>query len=93
MEKKPFTTDGCSAGMTKFWQTFFHKNPPWEGCCEAHDLAYWVGGPKEKRLAADTALRKCVSATGHPIWAFFIFWAVRVFGHPYFSQWGPYEQV
>jgi hypothetical protein len=55
-ELKPFTTDGCSLWM---------DGPPlypnlWRHCCVAHDLAYWQGGSKEQRLAADNAIHSCV---------------------------------
>lgn len=46
----PFSTDGCSGGMSAIWQPVaqiipsFEKNyveaPPWETCCVTHDRAY-----------------------------------------------------
>jgi hypothetical protein len=50
----PFTTDGCSGGMSSLW-TFTAERypafaeahegvPPWEHCCVAHDRAYHAGG-------------------------------------------------
>jgi hypothetical protein len=50
----PFTTDGCSGGMSSLW-TFTAEGypafaeahegvPPWEGCCVTHDRAYHAGG-------------------------------------------------
>jgi len=55
-ELKPFTTDGCSLWM---------DGPPlypnlWRHCCVAHDLAYWQGGSKAQRLAADDAIQACI---------------------------------
>jgi hypothetical protein len=48
-----------------------HAVPPWEACCVTHDRAYHdAGGARTPgasyaaRLAADTALRACVVATG-----------------------------
>jgi hypothetical protein len=48
------------------------KAPPWEHCCITHDRSYHsAGGATEAhesyvlRLAADRALRKCVSKTGN----------------------------
>lgn len=74
---KPFTTDGCSGGMSDGWQHLarvlpafakqFGENPPWESCCETHDRAYWAGamtGGFEKRRQADEALRQCVQEFG-----------------------------
>ena len=50
----PFTTDGCSGGMSSAWTTVAklfpdfaeaHENqPPWEDCCVTHDRAYHLGG-------------------------------------------------
>ena len=70
----PFTTDGCSGGMSAGWEhmaqlfprlgTTVGKQPPWEACCVAHDRAYWQGrGGYQARLAADRALRRCVVAS------------------------------
>jgi len=50
----PFTTDGCSGGMSALW-TFIAERypafaeahqgvPPWQDCCVAHDRAYHSGG-------------------------------------------------
>lgn len=50
----PFTTDGCSGGMSSLW-TFIAERypafaeaheagPPWEECCVIHDRAYHTGG-------------------------------------------------
>ncbi len=50
----PFTTDGCSGGMSAAWgamaRTFpwfarvFEHEAPWHGCCVVHDQAYHLGG-------------------------------------------------
>jgi len=50
----PFTTDGCSGGMSATWKTVaemfpgfaeLHEHtPPWESCCVTHDQAYHLGG-------------------------------------------------
>ena len=49
----PFTTDGCSGGLSAAWQSSarlfpgfagtWGDSPPWEDCCVAHDRAYWRG--------------------------------------------------
>jgi len=51
----PFTTDGCSGGLSDVWElvagTFpdfeaIHEaHPPWESCCFVHDRAYHDAGP------------------------------------------------
>ena len=53
-ELAPFTTDGCSGGMSSLW-TFTAERfpafadahegvPPWQECCVTHDRAYHIGG-------------------------------------------------
>lgn len=74
---KPFTTDGCSGGMSDGWQYMarvmpafkehFGNKPPWESCCVTHDKAYWAGATTngfEKRREADDLLRQCVKQYG-----------------------------
>jgi hypothetical protein len=50
----PFTTDGCSGGMSSLW-TFIAEHyeafaeahqgiPPWQDCCVTHDRTYHSGG-------------------------------------------------
>ena len=50
----PFTTDGCSGGLSHVWQTIAEQSPafhdahqtapPWENCCVTHDRAYHNAG-------------------------------------------------
>jgi hypothetical protein len=50
----PFTTDGCSGGMSAAWEIVAQQfpqfeevhaeHPPWESCCIKHDQAYHLGG-------------------------------------------------
>ncbi len=60
---KPFTTDGCSA----FPDGSPTENTVWLSCCEAHDLAYWKGGTRKQRAAADEELEQFVSDVGEPV--------------------------
>lgn len=51
----PFTTDGCSGGLSAIWRAVarqfpgfadVHRDtPPWESCCVTHDRAYHMAGP------------------------------------------------
>jgi hypothetical protein len=51
----PFTTDGCSGGLSTTWRTLAETvpefaaslgtEPPWEACCVTHDRAYHDAGP------------------------------------------------
>lgn len=50
----PFTTDGCSGGLSATWdmvarlfpefREIHMEDPPWEYCCVEHDRAYHQGG-------------------------------------------------
>jgi hypothetical protein len=88
---KPFTTDGCSGGMTWLWLKVKGQRPPWDNCCVLHDYLYWRGGTRQERLWADIKLLHDVIDNGHPWWAIAMFAAVRVGGHPIFPfswKWG-----
>ena len=49
----PYQPDGCSGGLSDSWKTLadtwpelagsIGETPPWEHCCNAHDLDYWRG--------------------------------------------------
>jgi len=53
----PFTTDGCSGGLSAGWdylgawfarfRTVHGDRPPWESCCVAHDRLYHAAGPRD----------------------------------------------
>jgi len=53
----PFTTDGCSGGLSVGWEYLagmipnFKEThgtvPAWQSCCETHDLAYHAAGFRE----------------------------------------------
>lgn len=53
----PFTTDGCSGGLSVGWRQLSEvidqvkqnhgESPPWESCCITHDLAYYEAGSRE----------------------------------------------
>ncbi|MEM1431727.1 MAG: hypothetical protein AAGG09_19900 [Pseudomonadota bacterium] len=50
----PFTTDGCSGGLSEIWADVgaalpafaevHGETPPWEACCVTHDRAYHEAG-------------------------------------------------
>ena len=73
----PFSTDGCSGGMSDGWLYLsklfpsfnkqYGKKPPWESCCVEHDRIYWRGETENgyaKRKQADLELHACVIETG-----------------------------
>lgn len=64
----PFVSDGCSC-----W-----PDGDWVECCVRHDLAYWVGGTREQRKAADLDLKHCVAEErGHPFMGYAMYLGVR----------------
>ncbi len=83
-EIKDFSSDGCSL----FPDRSIINEDDWCACCFEHDIAYWRGGTKEERLAADVALRECIlEKTGNEELADMMFTGVRVGGSPYFYSW------
>jgi len=88
---KPFTTDGCSGGMSWFWKTFLRKPPPWEDLCVEHDRLYWQGGISSDRKLADLQLGRAIRRRGYVGWAILIYLGVRLGGSPKFPfpwRWG-----
>lgn len=86
-ELQAFTSDGCSS----FPDGTPAQNVLWLQCCTAHDLAYWKGGTYRERVAADQALRDCVSDVGEPAIAALMLAGVRVGGTPFLPtrfRWG-----
>jgi hypothetical protein len=77
-----FTTDECSGGLTTAWRLIFRKEPPWNDLCIEHDQHYWRGGTVEERRSADRSLMAGVTMAGHPLFAFIMWVAVRIGGHP-----------
>ena len=51
----PFSSDGCSGGLSSVWKLAsasvpalarrHGEHPPWESCCVAHDQSYHAGAP------------------------------------------------
>ena len=78
----PFTTDGCSGGMSALWRLILNRRPPWEGLCIIHDRAYWQGGTRIDRLKADRELLIGLINSGYPLIGIIMYYGVRVGGHP-----------
>lgn len=81
----PFTPNGCSGFMTRAWRFIVRHDPPWEGCCDQHDIAYSQGGDADDRRRADLQLRFCVDQNGHRYWAWVMWVGVRLFGWAYWN--------
>lgn len=81
---RDFNSDGCSL----FPDRSLISQEDWCECCFEHDIAYWMGGTEEERLAADLALRACIlEKTGNEELADLMYAGVRLGGSPYFYNW------
>ena len=78
----PFTTDGCSGGLSWYWRLLHRKAPPWEKLCVEHERAYHAGGTRAARCIADQDLFAAMIKRGHPWWGIAMYAAVRLGGHP-----------
>ena len=61
-------SDGCSGGMSAAYARLPREirqqageTLPWRECCIVHDRAYYYGGSRNEKLAADEALKACVA--------------------------------
>lgn len=86
-ELKSFASDGCSV----FPDGVPGQKDQWKSCCVDHDLAYWQGGTRGERMAADKTLVKCVAEAGAPKVATMMKIGVWFGGTPYLPlpfRWG-----
>jgi len=84
---RPFTTDGCSL----FPEGTLEDKNLWRQCCIEHDRAYWLGGTRTERAAADKTLRQCVEKLDQKEIARLMQTGVRVGGSPWLPtsfRWG-----
>lgn len=83
-ELQDFQSDGCSL----FPDKSRIQETDWCDCCFQHDIAYWQGGTRQQRLAADKALKACILArTDNEELAELMYTGVRFGGSPYFYNW------
>jgi len=81
---RPFSSDGCSL----FPDQSLIAGDDWCSCCFEHDIAYWRGGTREEREAADSSLKTCIrEKTGNEALASLMHEGVRLGGSPYFYNW------
>ncbi|MEN8135936.1 MAG: FAD-binding oxidoreductase [Thermodesulfobacteriota bacterium] len=86
-ELQPFVSDGCSV----FPDGTPGQKDLWRSCCVDHDLAYWQGGTRRQRMAADKALQECIAEVGVPKVAALMKVGVWFGGSPYLPfpfRWG-----
>lgn len=90
---RPFNSDGCSLSPNSFFKVDFVE------CCVEHDIAYWLGGTSEQKIAADNIFRSCMNekikfsytATAYQSVAYTYYWGVRIGGDanlPNSFRWG-----
>jgi len=65
---------------SKVWKLCTRQLPPFERCCDEHDLAYEQVVTEEDRKWADQHLQRCMAANGYPTLGFVFMVAVRYFG-------------
>lgn len=86
---RPFTSDGCS--MSPDGLPGSEPEQKWTQCCVEHDTAYWIGGTRAEKDAADNQLQMCITQKGYPEIAKIYKLFVKQFGGPNSSQsfrWG-----
>ena len=83
-------SNGCGAAgsISRAWRWFLKTPPPWEGCCDEHDLAYEQGGAAEVRKWADGLMRDCMTRMGYPVRAAVYYRAVRALGWFFWGKGG-----
>jgi len=69
----PFTTDGCSGGLSIGWEylaanvegvrNYHGTRPPWEACCVTHDRFYHVGAAIDATAEESFTARKQADLT------------------------------
>lgn len=81
-------SNGCGGAgeISSAWRSVLGTPPPWEGCCDEHDLAYSQGGPAEWRAWADKLLRQCMIRRGYLVRAWLYWLAVRLFGAEHWAD-------
>ena len=96
-------SDDCNGGMSASYAKLpqeirerFGEKLLWNECCVVHDRAYYYGGTREEKQAADEALKQCVARTlgdniSGKLLGSAMQGAVSIGGLPYFAtsyRWG-----
>ena len=80
---KAFSSDGCS----RYPDGTPSQPEQWKNCCIAHDKDYWAGGGRLQRVAADNALKRCVTQSGGGVFRANLMWlGVRFGGVPWYPS-------
>lgn len=70
--------NGCSGGVSWFYNKILNRQVPWCKCCYDHDIEYIYH--TMTRLDSDRKFRDCVIAEGRPIRAWIMYVIIRAFG-------------
>ncbi len=97
--------NGCGPGHWKYkghtwrWRLLAIPTPGAQALCEAHDVAYWIGGTEDDRRAADQDLRSSMLALAEERWfgarwllegeAWSFYWWLQESGEAYFRHGSP----
>ena len=71
---------GMAGNVSRAWRALTGSLPPFEACCDEHDLAYEQVVTEADRAWADWHLRRCMAARGYPVLGLLFQVAVRLFG-------------
>ncbi|WP_164561994.1 hypothetical protein [Nitratidesulfovibrio vulgaris] len=76
------SANGCGryGTLSRVWRGMTGTLPPFEGCCNEHDLAYEQAETEADRRWADDHFRRCVVARGYRVTGVVLWLLVRVFG-------------
>lgn len=75
-------SNGCGhwGTVSHVWLVATGRRPPFEGCCDEHDLAYEQATTAEERAWADAHFRRCTARHGYHVSGAMMWAAVRIFG-------------
>lgn len=71
---------GMAGEISKAWKCVTGTLPPFQVCCDEHDLAYDQIETEEDRKWADVHFGRCMMARGYTIIGAVFYAAVRAFG-------------
>lgn len=78
--------NGCSGGVTWFYNRFMSRDIGCRYCCDEHDVAYHEGGSWADRRLADRRFRECMIDSGRPVRAWLFWAAVRLFAARFWNH-------
>ncbi len=80
MTKKTEYKCGIFGTLSRLWKFFTGHLPPFEKCCEEHDLAYEQIETEADRIWADAHFLRCMDKEGWRVLGYFCRFLIRYFG-------------